>query len=347
MMVMVLVAVSTVLGLGYLVSSTVRLASIDNLMHAARARYLAESGLQHGLWLLRRNPEAVLGAATGPLGPYQADETADSYSFWAEPVVDMANVYKITSTATVGDLTRTVSMKVRFTSRYKGLLLGKSPLTYWRLGETAGWSAHDTMGYRDGVYVGGGLLDQPSAVPHNNVNDFVDLGGMDVWGQALTVLAWFRVQDWSRTDGRIVCKAKKDGDADQYWTVRTISKDGQIRLKFSLRTNGSAGHVISNIGDYCPAGEWIFAACVYDGNEMFIYQDGVEVGKAAKTGQIDTAPWLRACIGGSPNEDSSVHKFWQGNIDEVAILLTALTPAQVKELYDARLPDVEILSWGE
>jgi len=355
MMVMVLVAVGTVLGLSYLTSSAVKLAGTNNLVFATRAQYLAESGLQHALWLLRRAPEAVPDSSSAPLGPYQADGTSDGYSFWADPVAGEQGVYVITARATVGNLNREVSMRVRFTSKYADAVLAKNPQMYWRLGETAGATAHDTMGAANGIYRNGVTLGQTGAAPHSinkaakfdGNNDHVELSGIDVGGSAATFMAWFKVEDWHTQNGRIICKAKNEGEGQQYWAVRTAKRDNEIRLQFNLRTNGDSESLTADIGRVCPSDAWIFAAGVYDGSKMRIYQDGVEVGSMNKTGDIDVRPEYGTCIGCNPDDRGKLRRFWDGWIDEVAILPVALSGEQVQALYKARLPEVDILGWDE
>ncbi|MCG8587426.1 MAG: LamG domain-containing protein, partial [Pirellulales bacterium] len=50
-------------------------------------------------------------------------------------------------------------------------------------------------------------------------------------------------------------------------------------------------------GGSFPTGEWVFAAAVYDGSRMRLYQNGVKVGSMSKSGTIDTNDYVSAFIG--------------------------------------------------
>ena len=109
MMVLILVAIGVVLGIAYLSVASLDLKVSQNFRSLARARYLAESGLEHALYTLRFFPEDI-GSAT--LGPFHADETSDSYYITAEEVDGEAGTYLVTATAMVGEITTTSTVTV-------------------------------------------------------------------------------------------------------------------------------------------------------------------------------------------------------------------------------------------
>ena len=101
LIVLLLVAMAAVVGVSYLASASVKLASSNNLVSASRAKYLAESGLQHALYLLKTNPTSVTNStAASPLGPFYADESGDSYSFYAVSDSNTTGKYVIMASAT-------------------------------------------------------------------------------------------------------------------------------------------------------------------------------------------------------------------------------------------------------
>jgi len=111
-MVLFLLAAATVLGLGYVTSSTLKLAGSQNLLHAAQAKYLAESGLEHALCLLRIDAESVLASSGSPVGPFYLDESNNPYYFYAVADQDAPGIYYLTGQATVGGITRRCSYTV-------------------------------------------------------------------------------------------------------------------------------------------------------------------------------------------------------------------------------------------
>jgi len=113
LLVMILVAAGVVLGMSYLSVASLRCHVSSSHLALARARYLAESGLQHAVWVLRFQPEAFDAAPDGVLGPFQADDTGDSYTICADPVGGQTGRYLLTSTATIGGVGRSSSMTVQ------------------------------------------------------------------------------------------------------------------------------------------------------------------------------------------------------------------------------------------
>lgn len=348
-MVLLVVAVAVVLGMAAVMTSTVRQSGTHNQALASRADYLAESGLQHGLWLLRREPESVPDREADALGPYYADDSDDGYRFYAVPTGE-AGRYTIHGIGTCGGIERRASMTVQFTSEFDDDVRSLGPGTYWRLSDNDG-TADDAVGSEHGTYHGVSR-NRPSGVPHSNDgaaefdghNDYIDLGGLDIEGDEVTFLAWFKADDWDRDDARIVSKATGTARRDHYWMLSTKQRSGETRLRFRLDADGGTKELIAHTGD-CKAGEWVFAAAVYDGERMRLYQNGVEVGSRRQSGDIETDDDVDAWIGGNP--DGARSRPWDGCIDEVAIFERALSPSQIRNLWDARLPEVEILSYGD
>lgn len=110
MMVFILVAIGVVLGIAYLSVASLDLKVSQNFRSLSRARYLAESGVEHALYTLRFFPEDI-GSAR--LGPFYADESSDSYYITAQEVDGEKGIYLVTATATVGEITTTSTVTVK------------------------------------------------------------------------------------------------------------------------------------------------------------------------------------------------------------------------------------------
>ncbi len=111
-LVLMLVAVGTVLGMGLITNSAVRVIGAQNLVHATRAHYLAESGLSHALHVLKSDPESLVGSAETPLGPYYLDDNKDSYYFHCTQDAFSPDIYYLTAESYVNGLTRRASYTV-------------------------------------------------------------------------------------------------------------------------------------------------------------------------------------------------------------------------------------------
>jgi len=183
------------------------------------------------------------------------------------------------------------------------------PTAWWMFDEPAGSAtANDIVGSNDGVLAG--VTAGDSGVPmigYNNLamrfdgrNDYVDVGTMDVYGDALTILAWFKADSFdNHSDARIISKATGYNTSDHYWKLGTTKVGGSHRLRFRLRTNGSTSELKGN-GGSISLGQWVFAAAVFDGSKMYLYQDGVLVGQQGKHGTISTNSNVPVWIGDNP-----------------------------------------------
>ena len=113
-LVLIVLAVATVLGMGYLYSASVQRASCDNLIAATRAKYLAESGLQHAIYVLQTDLAAMENSsATAPRGPFYADGSNDQYVFYCQTYPGSPGLYLLSSRATVGGVTQKSSVTVK------------------------------------------------------------------------------------------------------------------------------------------------------------------------------------------------------------------------------------------
>ncbi len=345
LLVLVLVLVAGTLGASYLSSASIKLASSVNMDSATRARYLAESGLEHAMYLLRSNPGVLVNSVAAPLGPYKIDGSDNTYILWVVADVEPGS-YMLWAQATVDGITQTVSLPFESYGYYRELVMSYEPKYYWRLGESAGGVALEETGTAAGVYRNGVALGQPGGIvdPDDTAalfdgdDDYVDLGGLDVSGNQMTILAWVRQSASVPGDkeGRIVAKSTKDGrGGTHYWMLSTRERRGDPSryLRFRLRLDGRNQDLKSDTNPLV-AGQWYFCAAVYDGSVMRLYINGVEIDTKDKVGVIDTDPSVDAWIGANPPADN-LKRAWSGDIDEVAIFETALTPAQLQALYEA------------
>jgi hypothetical protein len=216
-----------------------------------------------------------------------------------------------------------------------------NPYAWWRLNEQTGASvAVDEIGNNHGTYQNGTLAGQTGApVESGNLaanfdgnNDRVSAGTFSVSGNAITLLAWFRADTFNVNDARILSKATGTSEWQHYWMLSTIASGSETRLRFRVRTGGSTSTLIAGSGALSP-GAWVFAAAVYDGSNMILYKDGVEVGRVAKSGALNTSSSTNVWIGDNPPTAGS--RPFDGTLDEVAIFDHALSAAQIAAIYAA------------
>ena len=169
------------------------------------------------------------------------------------------------------------------------------------------------------------------ALSFDGNDDYVDLGAWDVTGSELTVAAWINSASWDGGDPRIISKAIGVGEQDHYWMV---SERNEL-LRFRLKTDGVTKTVVSD-GVTLPIDTWVHVAVVYDGADMILYQDGVEVGRGDKTGPISTDPGVPINVGRNP---FGAPNLFMGLLDEVYVFARALNRLEIMELMGRPVED--------
>lgn len=145
-----------------------------------------------------------------------------------------------------------------------------------------------------------------------------------------------------------------DGGPDFQWaynlgkdnataTFLTPSYQGPGTQRSSIKpVNGGAEVGVDGTGKL-PAGEWVQAVTVIDGEELAYYVNGVEIGRTPA--QVDLAAVMHdpngATSGFLGKPFWSGHPFFDGAIDEFQVFDVALDGSQVADLYGAELPVIE------
>lgn len=352
-LVLVIVGVATILGVTYASTTSIKLAGTENMLGATRAQALAESGVEHALYFLQYSPWVLTETGGAAVGPYIVDAYSDRYYCHAVEEAEQG-VYLVTGTGEVaGGLQRQSQARVRVGAGYSQMVRNLEPVAYWRLGESSGSIAADEMENHDGRYrnhvslgeTGAINGDPDSAAGFDGVNDYVDAGTFEVSGRNLTILLWLRQDDtgWGPMDRRAIIKAGGRGGNDISWSIGSYRFFFSSRLRFTLQTSSHGTETLSASANLLPL-QWTFVAATYDGSRMRLYQSAQQVAIGTKRGPIrgpsDGDVWIGAC---PPNSSNA----WLGGIDEVAVFDKVLTPEQIDEIYHARAPTLELLSWQQ
>src|SRR5262249_37060390 len=135
---------------------------------------------------------------------------------------------------------------------------------------------------------------------YDGSNDYVDMGTLDIDGNRLTILAWFKVDAFDTTEPVIISKATGVDTADnRYWAISLVNSGGSNFLRFRVRTNGSTQTLVATSGAIAT-GTWVFVAATFDGGTMKLFKDGSLVGSASKSGNLDTSSKVRIFVGDNP-----------------------------------------------
>ncbi len=211
---------------------------------------------------------------------------------------------------------------------------------YWPMNEGAGPTTADASGNGNtGTLVNGTLWGGGPGLTFDGINDYVDVGTFDVPGNELTLAAMVRSDQLDNcptyNDCRVISKATSTSSSNHYFMLSTWKSGGETRLRFRLKVNGTTQTLIASSGALV-VGEWAHVAATYDGAQMRVYLDGVEVGSRAVSGDISVNASVPVWIGSNPLYASQVP--WKGRIDEVRVYSRALTEQELLSLAGGNAP---------
>lgn len=170
-----------------------------------------------------------------------------------------------------------------------------------------------------------------SALELSGATGRVDLAGLDIHSDRLTIMMWIHADDFGSYDARLISKSTSPAEQDHVWMLSTFTGP---RLRFRLRTAGVTSTLVASSGTL-QAGRWHHVAASYDGAAMRLYLDGALVGSLAKTGPVARDPNVPTWIGSNPGTFDQV---FDGRIDEVKIFGRALSAAEIAQEMAAPLP---------
>ena len=163
------------------------------------------------------------------------------------------------------------------------------------------------------------------AFSFDGVNDYVDIGDrLDMQTGDFTLEAWVKGDPTMQLWGRILDKGFLTG----YAFGRAGSSN---RVGFEFLGSGSQGNSFSTTSNVID-NSWHHVAVVKSQNTATIYADGVAENSetVSMNSQDNTLPlW----IGYNPNQGT--RGYWKGQIDELAIFGRALSPCEIRTIYDA------------
>jgi hypothetical protein len=202
----------------------------------------------------------------------------------------------------------------------------------WPLDEGTGRTALDISGNGNNGTLVNGPVWAGNVLNFDGTNDYVNLGGLDVPGSAITLAGWVKADNLancSYKDCRIISKASGTGENDHYFMVSPVKVGTQTRLRFRLKTNGSTSTLIATSGNLSN-NVWVHFAAVYDGRNMRLYKDGNQVGSTSKTGSLTTNSNVPVWIGANPTNAAA--RAWDGAIADVMVYDKALTAGEIAAL---------------
>ncbi len=188
----------------------------------------------------------------------------------------------------------------------------------------------------DGALIGAPMYstDTPDGSSHSlrfdRLNDQIDLGALDSSGTQITLAAWVKAETFpgKSKDPHIISKTSGSALSKHIFMLSTVGAGSGVRLRARLRIGGKTATLRAAPGNDMISGQWYHTAATYDGVNLRLYLDGIEVGSRLLSGIIDQDETVSVSVGSRTGGGNHFH----GLIDDVRILDEALTVPQLKAI---------------
>lgn len=205
---------------------------------------------------------------------------------------------------------------------------------HWRFDHGTGSTALDSSIYGNDGAISGAQWTTAGyyngALDFDGTSDKVNVGPVIAAGSQITIAAWVKADSFLpfSSDNRILSKALGSGEQDHYWMLSTITNNGDVRLRFRLKTNGVTT-TLKGSSEALATGQWYHVAAVYDGTEMKLYKNAnLDIATISKSGNIDNGSNVDLLIGSNYSDYAE----WDGLIDDVRVYNTALTQSEIQDI---------------
>jgi hypothetical protein len=209
---------------------------------------------------------------------------------------------------------------------YPALVVADGAVAFWRLGETSGTTANDSIGTAHGTISGGVTLGQAGALADGDkAMQFLGYPGRIITTTPLTVGAAASIELWAKytaTGERMLVTMYGSGDPDAFlWWV-----DSAVQGFYSDAGAGTVSTLVAAINN----NQWHHFVVTLDGTTLRFYIDGaLNTSHPYPRGTVTDV----ARIGGDWGAGT---RDFMGFLDDVAIYPTALTAPQIAAHYAAR-----------
>ncbi|MGV6818004.1 MAG: tandem-95 repeat protein [Thiotrichales bacterium] len=234
-----------------------------------------------------------------------------------------------------------------------------NPLGYWRLGESSGTTAADASSTANSGTYHGTTLGQPGAlasdsdasVHFNGSSDYVEIAHDPAYLiDEGTVLAWFKV-DALGSAQTILSKDSSDFDTGGHMNIE-IQADGTL----SVRQQSVDADYFATSTQTVTAGQWHLLGYSFGAQGMSVYLDGDLIAANGYTGGLGassggTGNLEPMVIGASTRASGNLvatplQRYFAGDIDEVLLIGSQLSNADIKALFGAGSQNYQVTEDG-
>ncbi len=214
-----------------------------------------------------------------------------------------------------------------------------NPISFWRMEETSGSIANDSAGDENGSYKNGpelgesGISGESKAASFDGSNDFVEIAHDSAFELASgSVQMWFNTNE-DREEQGIFSKDSSGFDTGGHMTA-TLKSNGSVEVRLQSTTES---FVVKSGAEAVGENEWHHVVFTWGTGGMKLFLDGTLVDTNGFTGGLE-GNFEPIAIGASTVRSgnlttSGANRFFDGEIDEVAIFGDQLSAAQASQLF--------------
>ena len=214
---------------------------------------------------------------------------------------------------------------------YDVLLPTLTPTGSWKLNDSLGaGSALDSVSGNNGVVTPTVTFGQPPSVNGDNAALFDGDSGqiLSTYKPGVTSTATMIAFYQTTSNATIVMADTGALGGAQGLTLFMLAGNLSAQLGTSVVTNKQ----VQDPND-SNDGNWHMATVTYNGTNLVLYRDGVQVGTVAATGTMTSAYDLR--IGALTFLTTGIGNWWSGSLAQVSWFQTTLTGTNITNLYNA------------
>ncbi|MGA2853708.1 MAG: LamG-like jellyroll fold domain-containing protein, partial [Verrucomicrobiota bacterium] len=226
----------------------------------------------------------------------------------------LANGVISTNLSTIAGQTYTLSFAYR----------GPGIAAMWR-GEN---NANDSIGANNGTLMNGagfvaGEVSQAFSFNGTSYVSIPDSPLLDGFTSRITIEAWVKVNSFAGAGWDCIL-----AKGNSSWELRRYSNGSTAAFTTVGLSNQDLGGT-KNIND----GQWHHVAGVYDGINKYLYVDGVLDASAPASGTILQNSYPLYIGGNAETQGKLPGYFWNGFVDEASLYSRALSPSEIKAIY--------------
>jgi hypothetical protein len=176
----------------------------------------------------------------------------------------------------------------------------------------------------------------------NGVNGYIHIANSSpstlLWPtSSLTVAVWFRANRLILPSA-LNCWFVLDCWYNNWYNPYSISITSTGKIIFTTQ-NGTADYSPSVSYGPISFGKWYYVVGVYNSSTLFLYVNGLNIGKVKGPNKLVTGEWIQIGATSWPNVNNPVasNSWFNGSIANVQIYNTALTPQEIQYLYQQGL----------